>query len=136
MNIIPLNNQTMGFSLEAFEKIQKENAEYRKSVEERKKLDKEYNKAVKPFTDELESLRAEEVKKLLSLNEKFIQMTKVGHDTGVLTKDYHIQRSTGGCGFEDIDLVYEYGSKEYKNKYNELISEICKIQLSIYKHYV
>lgn len=136
MSIIPLNNQTMGFSLEAFEKIQKENAEYRKSVEERKKLDKKYNEAVKPFTDELASLRADEVKKLLSLNEKFIRMTKVGHDTGTLTKDYHIQRATGGCGFEDIDLVYEYGSKEYKNKYDELILEIRKIQSLIYKHYV
>ena len=135
MTIIPINNETMGFSPEEFEKIQRANAEYRKAQEERKKLDKKYNKAVKPFTDGLESLRAEEIKRLLSSNRKFIKYCEVGHDTGTLTKDYHIQRATGACGYEDIDLVYEYGSKEYKSKCDALIKEIKKIQLSIYNHY-
>ena len=128
MNTIPLNNETMGFNQEVYFDILKQREAILKAEEEDKKKRKEYLKLTEPLRKELENLRAEEVKKLLSLNEKFIQMTKVGHDNGTLTKDYHIQRCTGGCGFEDIDLVYEYGSKEYKKKVKEIINKINQIK--------
>jgi len=126
MNPIPLNNETMGFNQEVYFDILKQREAILKAEEESKKKRQEYLKLTRPLRKELEDLRKEEIKKLVS-NKRFIRYCKIGEETGSLTKDYHIQRFTGGCGFEDIDLVYEYGSKEYKKKVKEIINKINQI---------
>lgn len=127
MNPIPLNNETMGFNQEVYFDILKQREDILNTEEENKKKRKEYLKLTEPFRKELENLRKEELEKLL-LNKKFIRYCKIGKESGFLTKDYHVQRSTGGCGFEDIDLIYEYGSKEYKKKVKEIINKINQIK--------
>ncbi len=127
MNPIPLNNETMGFNQEVYFDILKQREYILKAEEENKKKRKEYLKLTEPFRKELENLRKEELEKLLS-NKKFIQYCKIAEESGILTKDYHIQRFTGGCGYEDIDIVYEYGSKEYKKKVKEIINKINQIK--------
>jgi len=127
MNPIPLNNETMGFNQEVYLDILKQREDILKAEEENKKKRKEYLKLTEPLRKELENLRKEELEKLV-LNKKFIRCCKIGKECGSLTKDYHIQRATGGCGFEDIDLVYEYGSKEYKKKVKEIINKINQIK--------
>ena len=127
MHQIPLNNETMGFNQEVYFDILKQREAILKAEEENKKKRKEYLKLTEPLRKELENLRKEELEKLL-LNKKFIRYCKIEKENGNLTKDYHIQRCTGGCGFEDIDLVYEYGSKEYKKKVKEIINKINQIK--------
>ncbi len=117
----------MGFNQEVYFDILKQREAILKAEEENKKKRKEYLKLTEPLRKELENLRKEELEKLL-LNKKFIRYCEIGKESGNLTKDYHIQRCTGGCGFEDIDLVYEYGSKEYKKKVKEIINKINQIK--------
>lgn len=127
MHQIPLNNETMGFNQEVYFDILKQREAILKAEEENKKKRKEYLKLTEPLRKELENLRKEELEKLL-LNKKFIRYCEIGKESGTLTKNYHIQRCTGGCGFEDIDLIYEYGSKEYKKKVKEIINKINQIK--------
>lgn len=125
MHQIPLNNETMGFNQEVYFDILKQREAILKAEEENKKKREEYLKLTEPFRKKLENLRKEELEKLLS-NKKFIKYCKNGIEDGTVTKDYHIQRFSGGCGIEDIDLIYEYGSKKYKKKVKEIIDKINK----------
>jgi len=126
MTIIPYNNETTGFTIENFKKSQEEYAALRKAEEERKKKMDNYNKAVKPFKDELKKLKVEELEKLKS-NKKFIKRCEKDRKEGILGNDYYEHYSTGGCGYESIDLVYHYGSDEYKEKVSELEYQISKL---------
>ena len=134
MTPIPLNNKTMNFSFEAFKNIQIQNEEARKVKEEKKKRERQYNKEVKPFKEQLNHLRNEELKKLKS-NEDFIKRCKAAKKNGDLTKDYREEIFTGGCGgtYKCTDLIYEYGSKEFREKSTELNYEISKRNYLLYQ---
>lgn len=131
MTIIPYNNETTGFSLEAFKRSQEEYAERQRALEELKKKERIYNKEVKPFKDELKKLKKEELEKLKT-NSKFLKRCEKDRKEGILGKDYYEHYSTGGCGYESIDLVYHYGSDEYKKRVSELEYEISKRNYLLY----
>lgn len=126
MNIIPLNNETMRFSQEAFIESQKRNVEERERRRKAEEKYEEFKKKVKPFEDKINELRKEELIRLLK-TKKFNEKIKIYDTGGYLSKDYHIRKDVGRCGYEEVDLVYEYGSKRYKKEINDLLIKIRNI---------
>ena len=126
MEPIPLNNITMGFSFERFKEARYEYEQIKKAEEERKKKERAFNKKVKPFRDEIKKLKETEFQKLQS-NKKFLKRYNLAKEKGWLVNNYTEYVPNGGCGYTETDLLYEFGSTEYKTKLNELIDLISNI---------
>lgn len=133
MTIIPYNNETTGFSLEAFKRSQEEYAERKKVEEERKEKEKIYNKAVAPFESELKKLKASEFKRLKEEDEKFLKRYNKAKKEHRIEDIYLEQVFGGGCGCDYVDLLYKFGSTEYKKRASELEYEISKKEYLLYQ---
>lgn len=133
MKRIPLNNFTMGWSHDTYQKllhIRECEEKERQEQEERNRL---FEKAAEPYRKELKRLRDEEISKLLNkrkFRKRLIQEELLGHLTGKnISDDYIIEYPNAGCGYTRIDLIQEYGSKEYKEERDRLIKEINSIKI-------
>lgn len=130
MEPIPLNNETMKFNSEVYLNILKQRELEIKSEEEHKRKWKEYEKLIKPFRNEIENLRKEELEKLKT-NSDFVKRCEIAKKNKWLTEDFHEQYMTGGCGgYVNIDLINEYGSNEYKKKVKEIHKKIGQIKIN------
>ena len=115
MTIIPLNNQTMGFDSEVYNKILREREAAQQERDKMEEMAKKREKAEKPFWNELKKLRKDELERLLT-DENFVKHCNDYKKKGWLTKEYYIQKPAARCGYDEIDLVSMYGSSDYKEK--------------------
>ena len=130
---IPLNNQTMGWSIEKYaESI------YRKQQEEKEKKEweehsKRVQKAQEPYYRKIRELRKAEIEKLCN-DENFIKYCKKAKKKGHKIDSNYYERydfSSGGCGpnYEEIDLVKKFGSKEFNEETERLHHDAIYIKV-------
>ena len=144
MDKIPINNETVNTIYEKTQKFLNEIEEQNQTeIAKREELNKEWHrkfdlfeKEAKPYREEKEKLRKEEIKRLLGTVKFKLYLASV-----ITTLKYHeitdnyYERwpNNSGCGYQSIDLIDDrFGSKEYKNKVAKLNDTINKIHKQVW----